>query len=83
MNKISVLILVFGGALLEALPLISSGNSELIIDLSSLGNDLYGRPDQELTAALVANYREETDEVNPEELGSYLRETCSIHALFI
>ncbi|XP_034486696.1 low choriolytic enzyme-like [Drosophila innubila] len=72
MNRIFVLIFVLGGTLIEALPLISSSESDQIIDLSSLGADLYGTPDQERTAALVANYTEETDEVNPEELGSYL-----------
>ncbi|KAL7727548.1 hypothetical protein ACLKA6_000105 [Drosophila palustris] len=49
-----------------------SGHSKDIIDLSSYGAALFGKPDQELTASLVSNYSAETDAVNPEELGSYL-----------
>ncbi|XP_034662822.1 high choriolytic enzyme 1 [Drosophila subobscura] len=43
-----------------------------IIDLTPLGASLYGMPDQELTAVLVGNFSADSDEVNPEELGSYL-----------
>lgn len=43
-----------------------------IIDLSSYGAAMYGKPDQELTAALVSNYSVDNNDVNPEELGSYL-----------
>ncbi|XP_067629209.1 hatching enzyme 1.2 [Eurosta solidaginis] len=42
------------------------------IDLSFYGNALYGKPDNETTANLVANYTPEQTSVNPEELGSYL-----------
>ncbi|XP_068155186.1 hatching enzyme 1.2 [Drosophila tropicalis] len=48
------------------------GVNKDIIDLSSYGSSLFGKPDQELTANLVANYSAETNEMNPEELGSYL-----------
>ncbi|XP_011193243.2 high choriolytic enzyme 1 [Zeugodacus cucurbitae] len=43
-----------------------------VIDLSFYGNALYGTPDNEVTAQLVANYTAEESPVNPEELGSYL-----------
>ncbi|XP_030371763.1 zinc metalloproteinase nas-1-like [Scaptodrosophila lebanonensis] len=45
--------------------------SKDIIDLSAYGSALFGTPDQELTAALVANYSAE-NAINPEELGTYL-----------
>lgn len=54
---------------MEALPL----QSDEIIDLSTFGLYLYGKPDQKQTAALVGNYSKEKDAVNPEELGSYLQ----------
>lgn len=41
------------------------------IDLSHLGEQLFGMPDNE-TGVLVANYDPNKDEINPEELGSYL-----------
>ncbi|ALC46020.1 CG6763, partial [Drosophila busckii] len=47
-------------------------SSKDIIDLSAFGNALYGKPDEELTAALVSNYSMDSNGVNPEELGSYL-----------
>lgn len=76
MNRIFVLFFVLGGVLTNALPLVSSWKEyiEDSIDLSSLVSDLYGNPDQELTGALVANYGSnmDEDEVNPEELGTYL-----------
>ncbi|KAM8707427.1 hypothetical protein ACLKA7_011503 [Drosophila subpalustris] len=68
MNRIFVLTFVLGVKWIEALPL----QSDEIIDLSSLGSDLYGTPDQEETAILVDNYSEDEDAVNPEELGNYL-----------
>ncbi|XP_017143723.1 low choriolytic enzyme [Drosophila miranda] len=43
-----------------------------IIDLAPLGASLFGKPDQELTAVLVGNFSADSDQVNPEELGSYL-----------
>ncbi|XP_017475747.1 PREDICTED: high choriolytic enzyme 1 [Rhagoletis zephyria] len=43
-----------------------------IIDLSFYGSALFGTPDNEVTAELVANYTPEASTVNPEELGSYL-----------
>lgn len=53
--------------------LINGGEeSENAIDLSFYGNALYGMPDNEVTAQLVANYTAEESSVNPEELGSYL-----------
>lgn len=45
--------------------------SKDIIDLSAYGSALLGKPDQELTGALVGNFSADI-EVNPEELGSYL-----------
>lgn len=54
--------------------LINDGGKEQeeAIDLSFYGNALYGMPDNEVTAQLVANYTAEESPVNPEELGSYL-----------
>ncbi|KAH8388631.1 hypothetical protein KR093_011566 [Drosophila rubida] len=43
-----------------------------VIDLSSYGAAMYGKPDEQLTANLVGNYSADSAEVNPEELGSYL-----------
>ncbi|XP_017046515.1 hatching enzyme 1.2 [Drosophila ficusphila] len=43
-----------------------------IIDLTPLGTALFGRPDEEQTAARVGNFSADGDEMNPEELGSYL-----------
>ncbi|XP_060647703.1 hatching enzyme 1.2 [Drosophila nasuta] len=43
-----------------------------VIDLSSYGAAMYGKPDEQLTASLVSNYSVETHAGNPEELGSYL-----------
>lgn len=54
---------------LEATP---SQPSKDVIDLSFYGMALYGEPDHNSTAELVANYTPETHPVNPEELGSYL-----------
>uniref|UniRef100_A0A034WR02 Metalloendopeptidase n=1 Tax=Bactrocera dorsalis TaxID=27457 RepID=A0A034WR02_BACDO len=54
--------------------LVNGGGEEgtQAIDLSFYGNALYGMPDNEVTAQLVANYTVEESAVNPEELGSYL-----------
>ncbi|XP_004530383.1 high choriolytic enzyme 1 [Ceratitis capitata] len=53
--------------------LLSNGEHDKdVIDLSHYGNSLYGTPDNEVTAQLVANYTAEESPVNPEELGSYL-----------
>uniref|UniRef100_A0A182JVY0 Metalloendopeptidase n=1 Tax=Anopheles christyi TaxID=43041 RepID=A0A182JVY0_9DIPT len=46
------------------------GTSDLI-DLSHLGPDLFGEPDEEV-GKLVANFNPETDDGNVEELGSYV-----------
>ncbi|KAH8343701.1 hatching enzyme 1.2 [Drosophila kikkawai] len=43
-----------------------------IIDLTPLGTALFGKPDEDMTATLVGNFSADTDEMNPEELGSYL-----------
>jgi len=43
-----------------------------IIDLTPLGTALFGKPDEELTANRVGNFSADADEMNPEELGSYL-----------
>ncbi|EDV93001.1 hatching enzyme 1.2 [Drosophila grimshawi] len=43
-----------------------------IIDLSAYAEAIYGSPDEEITAALVGNYSADNNNVNPEELGSYL-----------
>uniref|UniRef100_A0A182T7S8 Metalloendopeptidase n=1 Tax=Anopheles maculatus TaxID=74869 RepID=A0A182T7S8_9DIPT len=42
-----------------------------VIDLSHLGPELYGEPDEEV-GKLVANFNPETDSGNVEELGSYV-----------
>ncbi|XP_053667785.1 hatching enzyme 1.2 [Anopheles marshallii] len=47
-----------------------AGSSE-VIDLSHLGPELYGEPDEEV-GKLVANYDPATDSRNVEELGSYV-----------
>uniref|UniRef100_A0A182MN16 Metalloendopeptidase n=1 Tax=Anopheles culicifacies TaxID=139723 RepID=A0A182MN16_9DIPT len=47
-----------------------AGSSD-VIDLSHLGPDLYGEPDEEV-GKLVANYNPATDSRNVEELGSYV-----------
>uniref|UniRef100_A0A182VPR5 Metalloendopeptidase n=1 Tax=Anopheles minimus TaxID=112268 RepID=A0A182VPR5_9DIPT len=47
-----------------------AGSSELI-DLSHLGPELYGEPDENV-GKLVANYNPATDSRNVEELGSYV-----------
>lgn len=47
-------------------------HSKDVIDLSFYGSALFGVPDDQNTAKLVANYTPEAFEVNPEELGSYL-----------
>ncbi|XP_075158652.1 hatching enzyme 1.2-like [Haematobia irritans] len=46
--------------------------SKDVIDLSFYGMALFGEPDNENTAQLVANYTAESSSVNPEELGTYL-----------
>ncbi|XP_013101001.2 hatching enzyme 1.2 [Stomoxys calcitrans] len=46
--------------------------SKDVIDLSFYGMALFGEPDVQDTARLVANYSADTALVNPEELGSYL-----------
>ncbi|XP_075158663.1 hatching enzyme 1.2-like [Haematobia irritans] len=46
--------------------------SKDVIDLSFYGMALFGEPDDQYTARMVANYTPETSAVNPEELGSYL-----------
>ncbi|XP_050072039.1 zinc metalloproteinase nas-4 [Anopheles maculipalpis] len=46
------------------------GSSD-VIDLSHLGPELYGEPDEEV-GRLVANFNPETDSRNVEELGSYV-----------
>uniref|UniRef100_A0A6P4FFL0 Metalloendopeptidase n=1 Tax=Drosophila rhopaloa TaxID=1041015 RepID=A0A6P4FFL0_DRORH len=43
-----------------------------IIDLTPLGTALFGKPDEEQTANRVGNFSADADEMNPEELGSYL-----------
>lgn len=53
-----------------------TGNSlndeeEDIIDLSHLGGDLYGEPDNK-TGDIVAAYNPSESNANPEELGNYL-----------
>ncbi|XP_049300732.1 zinc metalloproteinase nas-1 isoform X1 [Anopheles funestus] len=48
-----------------------AGSSDFI-DLSHLGPDLYGEPDEEV-GKLVANYDPATDSRNVEELGSYVQ----------
>ncbi|EDV93000.1 GH18521 [Drosophila grimshawi] len=77
-------IFILGGALIQAVPLTThpelpekdieepSVPNEDIIDLSFYGAALYGKPDRGLTAERVSNFSAETDNVNPEELGSYL-----------
>lgn len=42
-----------------------------LIDLSHLGTKIFGEPDDE-TGRLVAQYNPEIDDINPEELGSYV-----------
>lgn len=42
-----------------------------VIDLSHLSSTIFGVPDNE-TGKVVAEYNPATDEMNPEELGSYL-----------
>lgn len=41
------------------------------IDLSHYGRSIFGEPDTE-TGEILAKYNPDTDEVNPEELGSYV-----------
>ncbi|XP_023309112.2 hatching enzyme 1.2-like [Lucilia cuprina] len=43
-----------------------------VIDLSFYGSAIYGDPDDQHTAQMVANYTPEAFDVNPEELGTYL-----------
>ncbi|XP_065365550.1 hatching enzyme 1.2-like [Calliphora vicina] len=43
-----------------------------IIDLSFYGSAMFGEPDDQHTAHMVANYTPEAFAVNPEELGTYL-----------
>ncbi|XP_065359198.1 hatching enzyme 1.2-like [Calliphora vicina] len=43
-----------------------------VIDLSFYGSAMFGEPDDQHTARMVANYTPEAFEVNPEELGTYL-----------
>lgn len=55
-----------------AVPFSSTENdNEFKIDLSHLGVQIFGMPDNE-TGKLVANYDPREDKFNPEELGSYL-----------
>uniref|UniRef100_A0A182PSQ9 Metalloendopeptidase n=1 Tax=Anopheles epiroticus TaxID=199890 RepID=A0A182PSQ9_9DIPT len=49
----------------------SIDGSNDVIDLSHLGPDLFGEPDEEV-GKLVANFNPETDGGNVEELGSYV-----------
>lgn len=69
--------LLFGAvALVSAYPYPSTDDNETtseddVIDLSHLGESLFGSPDNE-TGKVVAEYNPETDEMNPEELGNYL-----------
>ncbi|XP_030573375.1 low choriolytic enzyme-like [Drosophila novamexicana] len=79
-----ILFSVLVQALVQAVPLIfheetteygiddPDPRSKDIIDLSFYGSSLLGKPDEEQTGALVGNFSADTDEVNPEELGSYL-----------
>lgn len=64
-----------GITLVNSYPYPSSDNNQVdgdddFIDLSHLGDKIFGEPDHE-TGRLVAQYNPETDDVNPEELGSY------------
>lgn len=47
------------------------GEDEDVIDLSEYGNKIFGLPSNE-TGKVVAAYNPDKDDVNPEELGSYL-----------
>ncbi|KAI8130492.1 hypothetical protein FF38_11865 [Lucilia cuprina] len=47
-------------------------HSKDVIDLSFYGSALFGEPDDQHTARMVANYTPEEYNVNPEELGTYL-----------
>ncbi|XP_023309087.2 hatching enzyme 1.2-like [Lucilia cuprina] len=47
-------------------------HSKDVIDLSFYGSALFGEPDDQHTARMVANYTPEEFNVNPEELGTYL-----------
>lgn len=74
---IKFIVVLFGAvALVSALPYPSTDDNEIssdeeMIDLSHLGESLFGNPDNE-TGKVVAEYNPETAEVNPEELGNYL-----------
>lgn len=46
-------------------------SDEDLIDLSHLGNGIYGEPNSE-TGDIIAQYNPEQNEANPEELGNYL-----------
>lgn len=46
-------------------------DDEEAIDLSHLGNGIYGEPDAR-TGEVIAAYNPEESEANPEELGNYL-----------
>lgn len=53
-------------------PMVDNAEEDNFFDLSFFGSAIFGIPDTEGTAALVANYTADNADVNPEELGSYL-----------
>lgn len=75
--KMLLVLFLFGTiAVITANPVIESenavdGNEEDVIDLSEFGNKIFGQPSNE-TGKLVAAYNPDKDDINPEELGSYL-----------
>ncbi|XP_016981397.1 hatching enzyme 1.2-like [Drosophila rhopaloa] len=67
--QLFLLLVILGLSLGDSMPLEDMDSQEMI-DLTDLGDTVFGNPDEETTGALVEAHNEESSQ-NPEELGTY------------